>query len=39
LAVQYLVRHIDEAGRKLLRVIADSRRGTGRASGNPHPAL
>jgi DNA-binding GntR family transcriptional regulator len=35
-AVQYLVKHIDEAGRKLLRVIAESRLGTTRhASSRP----
>jgi DNA-binding GntR family transcriptional regulator len=35
-AVQYLVKHIDEAGRKLLRVIADSRHGTVRAGEVAH---
>jgi DNA-binding GntR family transcriptional regulator len=36
LAVQYLVKHIDEAGRKLLQVIAASRHGTVRPANDAH---
>jgi DNA-binding GntR family transcriptional regulator len=36
LAVQFLVKHIDEAGRKLLHVIAGSRRGAARPGEDAH---